>query len=349
MNGNGKITSEQFLRFNEQLLGLVRARVPLDHGLRQMAGEMTRGRLQNFTASVAEDLERGLQLSDALEKFRPNVADYYISLVRAGEKSGSLAEILHHIITETRRQIDHRRVLVTSLAYPAMVAVMAAAILWFICQMVTPRFVDIFSQLGADLPLLTRVVIKVFTAIVQHFIPLLILAALLIGGLAIFFRSLRLRPFRDAFLLHCPIIGSLVYNDIAISFCRSLGYLLTRGVTMTDALVLTQSVVRNFIARQFVGDVREGVLRGESLSVALEDHPYLPPSTHWMIRLSEERGDLDKTLLDIADFYQVKNEQIRRTIGGMVEPVIIFLLGLVIGTIVVSFYLPLFTIPRILR
>jgi type IV pilus assembly protein PilC len=349
MNGNARITSEQFLRFNEQLLGLVRARVPLDQGLRQMALEMGRGRLQNFTASVAEDLDRGLQLSAALEKFYPNVTDYYLALVRAGETGGSLAEILHHIIGETRRQIEYRRVLVSSLAYPAMVLVMAVAIFWFICQMVTPRFVDLFAQLGADLPKLTRVVISAFTTIVQHFVPLLVLAVLLAGGLVILFRSRTVRPFRDALLLHCPVISALVYNDIAISFCRSLGFLLTRGVTMSDALVLTQSVMRNVIAKQFVGDVRDGVLRGESLSAAIDQHPYLPPSTHWMIRLSEERGDLDKTLLDIADFYQIRNEQFRRTIGGMVEPVVIFLLGLAIGTIVVSFYLPLFTIPRIIR
>jgi len=349
MNGSTKISSEQFLRFNEQLLGLVRARVPLDQGLRQMALEMGRGRSQNFTASVAEDLERGLQLSAALEKFRPQVTDYYLALVRAGETGGSLAEILHHIIGETRRQIEHRRVLVTSLAYPAMVVVMAAAIFAFICEMVIPQFVDIFRQLGADLPGLTRIFVSTYTVVTKHFALFAVLAVLIAGGVVGLFRSPTARPFRDALLLHSPVISSLVYNDIAISFCRSLGFLLTRGVTMSDALVLTQSVMRNVIARQFVGDVREGVERGESLSAAIDQHPYLPPSTHWMIRLSEERGDLDKTLLDIADFYQIRNEQLRRTIGGMVEPVVIFLLGLAIGTMVVSFYLPLFTIPRIIR
>ena len=349
MNGKTRITSEQFLRFNEQLFGLVRARVPLDQGLRQMAGEIGRGRLQTLTASVGQDLERGLQLSDALEKLRPHLTDYYVSLVRAGEKSGSLAEILHHIVTETRRQIDHRRVLVTSLAYPVMVCVMAIAVFSFICANVIPHFVDIFRQLGADLPLLTLMVVNTYNALARHLVPLLVIAGIFVAGLAIILPGYAARSFRDALLLNCPIIGSIVYNDTAISFCRSLGYLLTRGVTMTDALALTQSVVRNVIARRFVGDVHEGVLRGESLSAALERHPYLPPSTYWMIRMAEERGDLDKTLLDVADFYQMKNEQIRRTIGGMIEPVIVLALGLAIGTLVISLYLPLFTIPKIIH
>jgi len=344
-----RITAEQFLRFNEHLFGLVRARVPLDQGLRQMAEEMGRGRLQTFTASVAQDLQRGCQLSEALEKFQPHLTDYYVALVRAGEKGGSLAEILHHIVTETRRQIHHRRALVTSLAYPTMVLLMAVGIFSLVCLKVIPHFAAIFREFGAQLPSLTQVIVNLFTGVLTHLVPLLLIAGILVIGLVIVFSGRVARPFRDALLLNFPIIGPLVYNDVAISFCRSLGFLLMRGVTMTDALSLTQSVLRNVVARQFVGQVRESVLRGESLSTALERHHYLPPSASWMIRLSEERGDLDKTLLDLADFYEVKNEHIRQTIGSMVEPVIIFGLGIAIGTVIVALYLPLFTIPKIIR
>jgi len=352
MNGNQisrRITAEQFLRFNEQLLGLVRARVPLDHGLRQMADEMGRGRLQTFASAVADDLERGLQLSETLAKFQPQLSDYYVALVRAGEKGGSLAEVLHHIVTETRRQINHRRVVVTSLAYPAMVLVMAVVIFSLILVKIIPQFVEMFAQLGGDLPVPTQMVINASNALVNHLVPILVVAGVIIAGLIVTGTGRVARPFRDALLLNSPLIGTLVYNELAVSFSRCLGFLLTRGVAMTDALALTASVLRNVIARRFVEKVRESVSSGERFADALERHPFLPPSTCWMIRLAEDRGDLDRTLLDIADFYGVKNEQIRRTIGGMIEPLVILGLGLVIGSIIVSFYLPLFTIPKLIR
>jgi len=345
----GSITSEEFLQFNEQLLGLVRARVPLDSGLQQMADEIEGGRLRTFVASVADDLGRGRQLSQALERFRPEISDYYIALLRAGEKGGSLAEILHHIVSETRRQIDHRHAVAAALAYPTMILLIASAVFAFICLVIIPQFKDVYQELGADLPQPTASLIAVVDAVRHSFPRVVVVAAVLFTVLGLFISGRIARPLRDALLVNLPVIGRFVLNDIAITFMRCLGFLLSRNVTMADALVLTQSVLRNVLAQRFVAQVHEGILRGERFSDMLDRHPYFPMSTRWMIRLSEDRGDLSQTLLDLADFYQTKQQHLRQTFQGMIEPVLIVFLGLVVGFIVVSLYLPLFTIPKIIK
>lgn len=339
------LTSEQFLQFNEHLLGLVRARVPLDEGLGRMAREIERGRLRTFVSEVAEKLQGGQQLSEVLETYRPHLSDYYVALICAGEAGGSLAEILHHLVGETRRQIDHRRAIVSSLAYPAMVFVLAVAIFAVVCGTLIPSLVEIFKELGRELPTFTLIVVNVAYAIRDH---ALVVAVVLAAILVIVGVVPQLRPVRDALMLNMPIAGRLVYGDIAISFSRCMGFLLERKVAMTDALALTESVLPNVIARRSMAAVRRGVSEGRPLSDMLDLHGYLPPSTRWMIRLAEERGDLERTLSDIADFYEAKQEQIRRTVRGMVEPVIILGLGLLIGSLIVSLYLPLFTIPKLL-
>jgi type IV pilus assembly protein PilC len=346
---NGKISSEEFLRFNEQMLGLVRARVPLDAGLRQMAEEMERGRLKTFASAVAQELGRGRQLGEALDKFRPQVSDYYIALVKAGEKGGSLAEILHHIVSETRRQIDHRRAVATALAYPTMIVLVAGAILLFICVFLIPQFKNIFHDLGAELPEPTSQLIAVVDFLRARFLSVATVLALLVFVSALFLAGRIGRPFRDALLINVPIVGRLVYNDIAITFTRCMGFLLTRGVPMTDALMLTRSVLRNVHAKQFVDQIRDGVVRGERFSDLLDRYPYFPLSTRWMIRMAEERGDLGQTFLDLADFYQSKQQHLRVNVQVMLEPVLIVGLGLVVGFIVVSLYLPLFTIPKVIK
>jgi type IV pilus assembly protein PilC len=344
-NGHG-ISAGEFLRFNEHLLGLVEARMPLDEGLRRMVTETRSGRLKAFVGEIAEDVEQGSQLSEALAKRKPFVADYYVALVRAGERAGSLAEVLHHIITETRRQIDHRRAVVISLAYPIMVFCLAMAVLMFLCWKVIPEFVDVYHDLGADLPVPTQITVNVAFALRDH---LLIVGAALAGFIGAVLVIPPVRPVRDALLLNLPIVGRLVFADMAISFSRCLGFLLARGVPMTEALGLTESVMQNVVARRYVGEVREGVAQGESLGDMLDVHVFLPPSTRWMIHLAEERGDLDRVLLDIASAYEFTQEQVRRTVRGMLEPAMIVALGLLIGWLVITLYLPLFAIPHIIR
>ena len=343
-----RLNAEQFLRFNEHVLGLVRTRVPLDHGLRRMAKEIRRGRLQNFVASVADDLESGHQLSEALEKFRPHVSDYYVTLVRAGEAGGSLAEIFHHIVTETRRQIEHRRAIWTALTYPAAVFLFAIAIVSLMLAFLVPRFKEIFDELGAAMPTATLLLVGLAQTFADHFVAIAVAFAIVVLVVAFILASRLGRPVRDALALNLPLVAPLAYNDIMISLCRCLGFLLERKVVMADALALTQSVLRNTIARRFVGEVREGIVRGERFSDMLDKHHFLPISTGWMIRLSEDRGDLAQTLTDLAGFYQLKQEHIRRTVHGLLEPLLIIGIGILIGLIVITLYLPLFAIPKAL-
>jgi type II secretory pathway component PulF len=343
-----RIDAEDFLRFNEHLLGLVRARVPLGEGLRQMADEVEGGRLQSFVAAVAQDIERGQQLSAALAKFSPQIPDYYLAIVAAGEQSGSLADVLHHIVTETRRQIDYRRALFTSLAYPAMVVLFAAVVLAFVSVVIIPKFKEIYAQLGAELPAPTAVMIVIVDFLLSRKVPLLVGLLLVALVLRQSFAGRIARRLRDALLLNIPLVGRIVFNDFAITFTRCTGFLLSRGVAMVDALTLTESVVQNLVARDFVAVLRQGVSGGESLSRMLEAYPYFPASTRWIIRLSEERGDLPQTLLDLADFYDVKQQHIREAFRGMLEPILIVALGCVIGTIIVLLYLPLFEIPKVI-
>jgi len=347
-----RITAQQFLVFNDHLLGLVRARVPLDQGLRRMAEEMKPGlnapsRFRGFIDRVAGELERGSQLSQALESAQVTLPDYYIALVRAGEAGGSLAEILHHVVTETQRRISHRRAVTSALIYPAVVLIFAVTIFSFILWVIVPHFVDIFLELGAELPLPTLMLVNLATGVGAWW-PYLLALMVLLPVLAFGSKWIG-RTFRDALLLNLPVVGRLVYDDTIVTFTRSLAFMLARRVPLPDALTLTQSVLENRLARQFVGDVRGEVERGRSLSEALDASNFLAPSTRWMIRLSEQRGDLDATLSEIADYYQDRVQTYRRSIQGLLEPVIITGMGIIIGIMIISLYLPLFYIPKVIR
>jgi type IV pilus assembly protein PilC len=314
-----------------------------------MAEEVGGGRLQTFTSTVADELSRGRQLSEALERYSPDIPDYYIALVRAGEKAGSLAEVLYHVIHETRRQIDHRRAVITSLAYPTMTLLFAAAIIVFVGVVVVPEFRAAYNELGAELPEPTGSLFQLLENVGRHPLYYGATVATIVAALAAFGSGHVARGMRDAILLNMPIVGRMVFNNAAITFMRCTGFLLERGVAMAEALRLTESVMQNVVARQFVAQVREGVERGEPFSDLLDAYPYFPQSTRWILRLAEERGDLDQALLELADFHEVKQEHLREAFRGMLEPVLIILVGLLVGTLVVLLYMPLFEIPKLIK
>ena len=287
-------------------------------------------------------VEGGSSLADAMREHPRTFDSLYTNMIAAGEAGGILDTILKRLATHIEKNVKLRAQVKSAMTYPIAVVAMAAVIVGVILWKVIPTFDDLFAGLGAVLPFPTRVVIASSNGLVSYF-PLVVLVA---AALGLGFRWFRATPrgerMVDAMLLRLPVLG-LVLRKVAVArFCRTLATLLGSGVPLLAGLEITARTAGNAIVEDAVLVSRDAIERGETVSAPLRRAGMFPPMVTQMISVGETSGTLDAMLAKVADFCE---EEIDAAVAGMLalmEPVLIALLGLVIGGIVIAMYLPIF-------
>jgi type IV pilus assembly protein PilC len=342
-----KLSKEDLIRLNKELHAIVKAGMPMDEGLRHLAKELD-GQLKPMVEDLQRRIEKGESLSAALAARKDLLEDYYIAMVRAGEESGNLGKVLLNIIAGYQRSLAVERTIRTSCRYPVIILCLFLVIFSLILIKVLPQFAEIYAYMGAEIPGPAAFFITLSTLLRLHYLKIL---AVVIGVVVIVYLFGRTKPgrtFLDALLLRLPFIGSIAYFDLISTFARNLANLLTSNVPLDAALRLTRSTLRNSVGQMMVARIEEYVSKGKTIAAALEENRYCPPATIWMIKTAEERGDLENVLYDVAQYYDDRYYELREETFHYIEPFLIVLLGLVIGFMVISLYLPLFTIPKII-
>ena len=268
--------------------------------------------------------------------------ELYCSLMAAGEVGGILDAILQRLAKYIEKTIKLRRAVRSALIYPTAVITIAALVVAIILWKVIPTFAALFAGLGAQLPLPTRIVITISQFFAKFFPFMVIALVLLVIALNRYYRTPRGRRMVDKMLLRLPVIGQILRKIAVARFCRTLATLTSSGVPILDGLSITAHTAGNAVVEDAIHLTRKGVEEGKTLAEPLRDTEVFPPMVVQMISVGEQTGELDTMLTKIADFYEDEVDASVENLIALLEPLMILFLGVVIGGIVISMYLPLF-------
>ncbi|MBI1978402.1 MAG: type II secretion system F family protein [Candidatus Omnitrophica bacterium] len=345
----GKVKIDDLVIFSRQLATMVEAGVPLVQSLSILGEQAENATLQRITANIRDEVEGGKSLSEALERHKKVFSNLFVSMVKAGESSGRLEEILDRLATYIEKTNALQKKIKSALVYPSVVSAMAVLITFGMMTWVIPQFAGIFTSLNAQLPFLTRVLIAV-SDVMRHHVLLIIGATG--GSIFLFLRFINTKGGRfwfDGVKLKMPIFGQLFVKVAISKFSRTLSTLVKSGVPILGALEIVGKTAGNVQIEKMILDVRNSIKEGESISSPLGRKKVFPPMVVRMIAVGEETGELDKMLSKISDFYDVQVDNAVDGLTALIEPLVIAFLGIVIGAIVIAMFLPILTLTQALQ
>jgi type IV pilus assembly protein PilC len=339
-----KVNSKNLAVFTRQFSVMIDAGLPLVQCLEILG---TQEEDKNFAETILQtrsDVESGASLADAMKK-HPKVFDpLYTNMIAAGEAGGILDTILKRLATYIEKNVKLQGQVKSAMIYPVAIIVIAVLVVGVILWKVIPTFAALFSGLGATLPLPTRIVIALSDNLVR-FLPFIVVGGVaLVFGLRQYYATPGGRHVIDSIVLKAPILG-LIMRKIAVArFCRTLSTLLSSGVPILDGLEITAKTAGNVIVEDAIMVTRKSIERGETISAPLKETGVFPPMVTQMISVGEATGALDTMLGKIADFYE---EEVDVAVAGLLtllEPLMIAVLGGVVGGIVIAMYMPIFSL-----
>ena len=338
------IGSKRISIFTRQFSVMLDAGLPLVQCLEILAEQEEHQGFQAIINTVRTDVESGSSLAEAMKKHPKAFDNLFVNMVAAGEAGGILDIILQRLSTYIEKIVKLKSQVKAALVYPVTVILIAAGVVTIILWKVIPVFAQLFAGLGSEMPFLTRMVIGASNFVARFFPFILIVLVALIFFIRQYHKTYRGRRVLDGILLKIPVIGMLLRKIAVARFCRTLGTLTASGVPILDGLEITAKTAGNAIIEDAVMSVRKSVEEGRTISEPLGDTKVFPPMVVQMINVGEQTGALDQMLSKIADFYE---EEVDTAVNGLMkllEPLMITILGVVIGTIVAAMYLPLYSI-----
>lgn len=337
--------------FSRQFAALVNAGVALVRGLGVLAEECPNPKLKKSLESINSDVQQGTNLSDAMRKHPSCFDNLYVSLVQAGEVGGVLDEVLNRLakLLEDLNRLQNQ--IKAAMAYPVTVSILATVIFVAMTVFLLPTFADIFEQFDAELPLFTRIMMGISDFLRVPLNWVFMIAALF--GVAFAYRRYYATPAgkltMDGFFLKMPLFGDLVQKTATARFCRTFGALSRSGVPILTAMEIVRDTAGNQVISNAIDDARSEIQTGGMISLALQQHRCFPVMAIQMISIGEETGELDQMLMKVADFYEDEVEQAVKALTSIMEPLMIIFLGGMVGSILISMYLPMFKIMEIVQ
>ncbi len=341
--GSSKVAVKDIAVFFRQFSVMIDAGLPLVQCLEILAANQENQSFQKTLTGVRTTVEGGATLANAMRQYPVVFDDLTTNMIEAGETGGILDIILQRLATYVEKAVRLKAAVKSALIYPVAVVGMAVIIVGALLKWVVPIFANLFAGLGVNLPLPTRIVMGL-SAFVQGFWWIV-----LVGGIGIFFglKQIRKNPtgryYFDKTLLYIPIIGSLLRKIAVGRFTRTLGTLITSGVPILEGLSITAKTSGNAVLEEALMKVRKAIEEGRTIVDPLRECGVFPNMVTQMIGVGEATGAMDSMLQKIADFYEEEVDAATKDMLAMLEPVIIGILGVMIGGIVISLYMPLFS------
>jgi type IV pilus assembly protein PilC len=337
-----KVKTKNLAVFTRQFSVMIDAGLPLVQCLDILGGQEEDANFAAVIMQTRSDVEAGASLADGMRKHPKTFDPLFTNMIAAGEAGGILDTILKRLATYIEKDVKLRGQVKSAMIYPVAVIIIAALVVGVILWKVIPTFAALFSGLGAELPLPTRIVIALSNNLVRFF-PIFIVGIGVAGYLFNrYYATPNGRRVVDATMLKAPVLG-LILRKIAVArFCRTLSTLISSGVPILDGLEITAKTSGNSIVEDAVMVTRKSIERGETISVPLKETGVFPPMVTQMIGVGEATGALDTMLAKIADFYE---EEVDVAVAGLLtllEPIMIAILGVVVGGIVIAMYMPIF-------
>src|SRR5438874_7977703 len=337
-----KVAAKNLAVFTRQFSVMIDAGLPLVQCLDILGGQEED---KNFSAVILQtrtDVESGASLADAMRKHPKTFDPLFTNMIAAGEAGGILDTILKRLATYIEKAVKLQGQVKSAMIYPVAVIVIAGAVVGVILWKVIPTFAQLFSGLGADLPLPTRIVIALSDNLVRYFPFIFVGGGAAAYAFKTYYATENGRRVIDATTLKLPILGNIMRKIAVARFCRTLSTLISSGVPILDGLEITAKTAGNSIIEDAIMVTRTSIERGETISAPLKETSVFPPMVTQMIGVGEATGALDTMLAKIADFYE---EEVDTAVAGLLtllEPIMIAILGIVVGGIGLAMYLPIF-------
>jgi len=335
--------------FCHQLSTMVGAGLTLTKALDVLEGQTQNSKFRKIIGYVRRDVSQGNPLSMALSRFPGTFDRLFISMVHTGEVGGGMADLLNRWAAFSERDDDLRSRMKAALTYPVVVLTISMAAVFFLITFVLPTFTEIFHNAGVTLPLPTMILDEVSKLIRKRAVFLVAGVIGLVVAFKQFKNSKKGRFTLDKLKLKLPIFGNLTYLMIMGRFARVFGILLASGISVIEALEIVKEVTNNLVVNRVLDKVDENVKRGGSISKPLADSGVFAPLVTNILPVGEETGTMDKLLLKIADFYDRDLENLIRNLSSVLEPVLLVVMGGIVGFIALSLILPMYDIIKVVR
>lgn len=346
--GGKKVKEDDLVIFSRQLATMIESGIPILQALDALQEQITHPPFKAVIISVRDDIQMGGSLSASFAKHPGAFDTLFINMVKVGETGGVLSQILDRIASYLEKTLKLKRKVQSAMIYPAVVVTMAVLITILLLVKVVPTFAGIYASFNKELPAMTQLLINMSETL-QHNLLALVVVVILTGfGLGQLYRTDKGRLVIDRFVLKMPIFGDIIRKVAIARFSRTLSILLQTGVPILESFDIVGKASGNKVIEEVVETVKENVREGESIATPLTKSGVFPPMVTRMISIGEKSGQLEKMLTKIADFY---DDQVDTAVNGLtsiIEPLIIGVLGVVVGFIVIALFMPIISITTIL-
>jgi len=338
----GRVTTKDVVIFSRQFATMINSGLPLVQCLSILGDQTENPKLKSIVNSVRTDVEAGNTLADSLSKFPKIFSNLYVSMVQAGEAGGILDTIMLRLSEYLEKNDAIVRKIKGAMIYPAVVFTAAMGCVAILLIFVIPIFAGMFEEMGMELPLPTQIVVDLSNLLIRYW--WLILGAIIGGifGLKAYKKTDKGELALDTLMLKIPVLGDLIRKSSVARFTRTLGTLISSGVSILHGLEVTAKTSGNRVVHDAVMGSRASIAGGETITKPLKEAEVFPPMVIQMINVGEQTGGLDAMLIKIADFYEEEVDTAVEALTAALEPIMIVFLGVIVGGMVVSMYLPIF-------
>lgn len=337
----GTVADKDLVVFTKQLQTMVASGVPLNQSLEILSRQQRNKGFGEIIGKVQKNIEEGSKFSDALVKF-PNTFDVlFTSMIRAGEESGKISEILLKLVTYIEKSSRMKRQIRSAMTYPAIILFVAISVIVFLLVVVVPQFVSQFKSSGRALPAITQMVIDLSDFMANQWYYILGGAVAIGYSFSLWVKTTKGRHAFHTFALHAPVVGDLVRKVAVGRFCSTMSSMLASGVNIIQALSICANSAGNVVIEKFILYARSRVEQGQLLSMPVSENKIFPVMVVSMMEVGEKAGRMDEMLGKVSEFYEEEVDEAVKSMLSMIEPILIMGIGVIVGTLVVAMYLPI--------
>ena len=342
-NWGSKVSTKDLMTLTQQLSTLVDSGLTLDEGLSTLVKLAETEEIRSILADIRKQVHAGSSFADALEKHPDVFSNLYVNMIRAGEAGGIVSEALDRLAIFLEKSVELKANIQSAMVYPAILGLVGGSAVIILITFVVPQLSQLFEDMGAALPLPTQIMLGLSSLIINYW-PLLILGTLgSVGAFTFYIKTDKGRYWWDGLLLKLPLFGSLIQKVEVSRFSLTMATLLKSGVPILQAMKIVQSILINRVISDAIGNINQSLKRGKGLSGPLEEAGVFPPMAVHMITVGETSGALDEMLTKVSQTYDKEVAQAIKQVISLIEPFMILFMALIIGFIVVSMLLAIFS------
>jgi len=342
-----RVPHTEKLFFVQHLSIMLKAGISLSVALKTLAKQTQNKSFKKIITDLSEKVEKGISFTESLKLHQKVFGELFINMIEAGEISGKLEDVLKRLYIQLKKQHELRSKVRGALTYPAIIVFAMAGIGTFMMIVVVPKITEMFADFEAELPLPTKILMSVSSAIVSNGLISIVVLAVLIITIIQVLRTYKGKYYFQALILKLPIISPIIKKISLASFARTISSLLKTDIMIIKTFQITSNVVGNLHYRKAIIEMSEKIKKGKSINELIANYPDLfPPVVTQMIMVGEETGELDNILEELAQFYETEVDQIMNNLPSIIEPVLILVLGVAVGSMAVAIIMPMYSITE---